>query len=510
MKKVVTIMLTLATVASMMTSCKKEYTQSDIQFRATMEQCTDIHNPKVYLDGTQLNWSYGDMISVYNNSQLAYYEATPGDPATTATFRYFEGDAIDVSRGISALYPAYSLYSRQDNKVYLPYNIISDDGSLVDFPMYAKSSTNELHFKNLCGVLKLHLQKDNTTITRITLRVNRGTHHLWGWFYPYISSDGEEVNFVNTGEHEDYSLNRVVLHCNQSIDQGHDFYFAIPEDEYSGLMLEIVTSDGMRCIKGPASRNVVVERSKYSTLTLTGNDLVFDVPVGTVNGLFTINEQNDQVRFSQGNLIYNNDERSWLIPLYQHDNGYYFFWGAGDNPLIMHSTIFDGYWEWGRNTILSSDMSGDYDITTGWRTLTRDEWNYVLFGRTGAASKRGFATISNIHGLLILPDNSDVTINTSWSSWDDNEFRLNDFIEMAYEKGIVFLPAEGLRNGSTVYEYNEKGYYWTSTPYTPEGTGIEQNAAWYLGFNPEFLNPIFVGIQQIDHRLSVRLVKDAQ
>ena len=496
MKKVVTMMLTLATVASMMTSCKKEQTPNGMQFHATMEQCTDIHNPKTVLDGTQLKWVSGDMITIYSNSQQANYVATPGNPATTATFSYYEGDDITDFSNIIATYPAYLL--QENNKVYLPHNIMSEDGSLVEFPMYAQSSNNELHFKNLCGVLKLHLQKANTTITQITLRVNYLSHHLWGWFTPYISSDGEDIELWNTGEHEDYGLNRVVMHCNQSIDQGHDFYFGIPADEYSGLMLEIVTSDGMRCTKGPASSTVVIERSKYSTLTLTGNDLVFNEPVGAVNGLFTINNQNDQVRFSQGNLNYY--DGTWGIPLYQHESGGIFGWGTGDNPLTTHSSIND-YSEWGNNTITFYE-----DITTGWRTLTKEEWNYILFERPGAASKRGFATVMNtVPGLLLLPDDSDEIINTDCSSWTDNEFRrLDIFTEYVYRTGIVFLPAVVNRNGSII------GGFWTSTPYTPGGTGIEENNAWYVGFGPTLTDPIGILTTPINDQLSVRLVKDAQ
>lgn len=248
-------------------------------FTATMESCSDIHNAKTVLDGTALKWVSGDEVKIYSGGTDAVFTATPQSNATTATFTTTDL-TFESGDNYIAYYPANSVVSQ--NSVTIPATQESVDGSLRGFPMHAYSTSNALQFTNLCGVLKLQLQKSDVTVTSIALTTDQTINGT----YQVNNYNSTEMATLNTTSVTDGS-NTTTMECNQSIDQYHDFYIYLPAGTYSGLKLVITASDGSVCIKGPApaGRDVVIERSKYSTLTLSGNDLNFEQPTTTANPL---------------------------------------------------------------------------------------------------------------------------------------------------------------------------------------------------------------------------------
>ena len=86
-----------------------------------------------------------------------------------------------------------------------------------------------------------------------------------------------------------------------------------------------------------------------------------------------------------------------------------------------------------------------------WRTLTKDEWDYLLKTRK-VGGKTGYlrTTLTDgTSGLIIFPDNY-TGATTGLTSIPD---------------GAVFLPAAGGRHEESVYDYGKYSNYWTSTPY---------------------------------------------
>ena len=270
-------LVALVTLVSF-TSCKKEG-QVVATFTATMENCSDIHNAKTVLDGRVLKWVSGDEVKIYSGGTDAVFTATPQSNATTATFTTTD-PTFEAGNSFIAYYPANSVVSQ--NSVTIPATQESVDGSLRDFPMHAYSTSNALQFTNLCGVLKLHLQKSDVTVTSIALTTDQTINGT----YQVNNYNSTEMATLNTTSVTN-GTNTTIMECNQSIDQSHDFYIYLPAGTYSGLKLVITASDGSVCIKGPApaGRDVVIERSKYSTLTLSGNDLNFEQPTTTANPL---------------------------------------------------------------------------------------------------------------------------------------------------------------------------------------------------------------------------------
>ena len=126
---------------------------------------------------------------------------------------------------------------------------------------------------------------------------------------------------------------------------------------------------------------------------------------------------NKQVVFSPGNLQYQASTDTWRFANHQYDyvgelneeisptNENWidlFGWGTGNNPTNTSENEADyaTFVDWGTNKI------GKYKANT-WRTLTIDEWEYLLFKRISAAALWGIATVNNIHGLILLPDTWD-------------------------------------------------------------------------------------------------------
>ena len=115
--------------------------------------------------------------------------------------------------------------------------------------------------------------------------------------------------------------------------------------------------------------------------------------------------------------------------------------------------------DWGSNR----PVYGMTQSSAPWRTLTHDEWVYLL-GRSGG-SKKGGATVNGVFGLVILPDDWTLPTGLSFSSspsFTSNVYDLRDWDKME-KAGAIFLPVAGYRLGTTLYMTTSAGYYWSST-----------------------------------------------
>ena len=263
-------------------------------------------------------------------------------------------------------------------------------------------------------------------------------------------------------------------------------------------------------------------------------------PTGAINGLFTVNPSGDQVYFSQGNLqavgtTSSSPTSGWTWQFAEHQwdyiggrsqsgsetqtgNNYI----NGNGSLSANGTVDLFRWSTSatyfgiHNSDSYSTYSGDFvewgsNIGSGWRTLTKDEWNYLFRTRTDAASKFGYATVGGTHGIIILPDDFTDPMKNNGSGafagsstttgWDANVYTAGTNWDAMEDAGAVFLPAAGSRENYNNIRYKEEqGFYKASTSKDSEYT-------WMLFFADG-------GYFDIDTRErcdghSVRLVKDA-
>ena len=218
---------------------------------------------------------------------------------------------------------------------------------------------------------------------------------------------------------------------------------------------------------------------------------------GALRGRFAISAT-DTVAFSRGNLQYQPSTSTWRFAENQWDfvgtaNGRIrsyqystegwvwtykgwldlFGWGTGNNPTASSTTNsnYGSFTDWGRNAISNGGKKANL-----WRTLTKDEWDYLFRGRENAASLYANGTVSGVNGSIILPDNwvipADLHFkpsNSTDSTAAPNNYTADEwmFMEMA---GAVFLPITYERSMDWQSEYCTAVYqentarYWTSTP----------------------------------------------
>lgn len=177
-------------------------------------------------------------------------------------------------------------------------------------------------------------------------------------------------------------------------------------------------------------------------------------------GLFSVSAT-ERVEFAPGNLA----EGGKGFVEHQWEPGWLFGWGTGNRPA---DTTDD------RNKYLHFVDWGDA-IEGGWRTMTADEWHYLLFERTGAGEKKAVGTVNGRHGLLLLPDECELPAEGSFDcqakGWDVNNYTIGQW-ETMEGAGAVFLPADGFRWGELPYAFDCEGLYWSSSvesegcPYT--------------------------------------------
>lgn len=225
-----------------------------------------------------------------------------------------------------------------------------------------------------------------------------------------------------------------------------------------------------------------------------------------VAGGFTV-APGHQVEFSKGNLQYVKATRTWRFAEKQNE------YAGADNTRIIDTTFWGAIdlfgWGTGNDPLRVSDKDEDYgtfedwgkQMGGDWRTLTREEWKYLIESRQNAEELYGFAKVQNVKGLVLLPD--------LWTMPDSVRFFAgklcmdsNDYLEQDWKRleaaGAIFLPMAGYRTGKT-YSNQDKGRYWSSTPNFVNG-------AFGLAFGVKFLE-----MGCYDSRTpgcSVRLVKD--
>nr|MCR4811574.1 hypothetical protein [Bacteroidales bacterium] len=268
---------------------------------------------------------------------------------------------------------------------------------------------------------------------------------------------------------------------------------------------------------------------------------------GASNAVFTV-ASGRTVKFSRGNLQYQASTGTWRFAEHQYDcigvdnvnisSSYagwidLFGWGtsgwnSGANAYRPWSTSTNNsaYNPGGSytNNLTGSYAKADWGvynrISNGgnqagiWRTLTYDEWNYLLFTRNGSTvsgtgnARFAKATVGSVTGLIVFPDSFTVPagitmvgINSAGSEFYDNTYTTSEWSQLE-SNGALFLPAAGYRDGtgvSTGVSYvGTHGYYWSSSHY---GEGI----AWSVYF---YSVNVGVGIGSRGHGFSVRLVKD--
>lgn len=200
------------------------------------------------------------------------------------------------------------------------------------------------------------------------------------------------------------------------------------------------------------------------------------------NSLFSVSGSK-KVHFSKGNLKHTTD--GWAFHTNQYDRSAsqsdaerdLFGWNTSSTPNNISTNSSDyvvsSFTDWGSNTIADAGAAGS------WRTLSSDEWNYLLNTRPGKRFAK--ACVNGVNGLIIFSDtyaqpsgiplqNVNINLKQDANSFSDyNNYTTEQWTSMQ-ASGAIFLPAAGYRTGSTVNSAAGAGHYWSSTYYGESST----------------------------------------
>lgn len=217
-----------------------------------------------------LLWEKGDRIIIAPSGKPAtsYYE-TQGQDSDMAEFRFISGlDGNEMppeNTALTALYPAEA-YKFTDGKhtIHIPENQTYRKNNISSgtMPMIAGATSRELHFRNVCGILRLRLNtlEQDIRLSSIKVAADKG---LAG---PIATFEGTDVTWNNpdseTGHGITLSCDGVALSP-----EPEDFYIVLPPGNYSGFKIQLET-------EGPDKKTysmdgvLEIERSAITTVNL--------------------------------------------------------------------------------------------------------------------------------------------------------------------------------------------------------------------------------------------------
>ena len=194
---------------------------------------------------------------------------------------------------------------------------------------------------------------------------------------------------------------------------------------------------------------------------------------GTAAGTFRFAvQQYDYV--GEGNALVSDTNRGWIDLLCWGSSGWHVApWSEKDGDYDIASLCGgERFADWGVYNAIGDGDAG------AWRTLTCDEWAYLVMRRGGStvdgvdSARYAEATVCGVKGLMLFPDSfarpadnapiKGINGNNFTISFADNVYDAGQWSRME-KAGVVFLPAAGFRGGTWLSTIGEGGSYWAAT-----------------------------------------------
>lgn len=276
MKKILAIILAIS--AGLFVSCTQEdkiETKPEVEvskglvFTATTEPTTKIALEK---EGDTYNvlWRSGDMIAVrnyvYGTPPVGFYTTTSN--TSHGDFTYHSGTELTTG-SYYAFYPA-EYWSEQNAAYPITQNYTP---GVIKAPMFAYSTTTNLQFKNIGGLIRINLKTPLTGKKIKKIYLYSSAQSLSGTITNITSL---KSNPTATVDKNSPAQHPVVLDCgNNGVEIGSDpipFYIAVPANTYTDLTIGVITVEGIKqTYTLNSDKSIVVERSSIADITLTFN-----------------------------------------------------------------------------------------------------------------------------------------------------------------------------------------------------------------------------------------------
>lgn len=276
MKKILAIILAIS--AGLFVSCTQEdkiETKPEVEvskglvFTATTEPTTKIALEK---EGDTYNvlWRSGDMIAVrnyvYGTPPVGFYTTTSN--TSHGDFTYHSGTELTTG-SYYAFYPA-EYWSEQNAAYPITQNYTP---GVIKAPMFAYSTTTNLQFKNIGGLIRINLKTPLTGKKIKKIYLYSTAQSLSGTITNITSLNSNPTATVDKNSPAQHP---VVLDCgNNGVEIGSDpipFYIAVPANTYTDLTIGVITVEGIKqTYTLNSDKSIVVERSSIADITLTFN-----------------------------------------------------------------------------------------------------------------------------------------------------------------------------------------------------------------------------------------------
>lgn len=422
---------------------------------ATKGEDNKANGPKrvLGLDGATLNatWATGEEVTVYNETKQTTISGvlTAQSDGTSTTL---EGELAGIIEPSDVLTLKFLSPNYTEQKGTIEYISANCDYAEASVTVASVSSgnitpTTDAVFENKQAIVKFTLidKAEGTTLLKpATLTINDGTSDI------ATLTDIPASTYTTNGD--------GVL------------YVAIPG--FADKTLTLTATIGTKTYSYE-KEHATFMNGQYYAITMK---MEKDLPQGALSGEFSINATK-KIRFAKGNLQYQASTHTWKFAenqwIYSGNNndlisssysGWIdlFGWGTGNNPLktSTDNSLYSSFVDWGSNAISNGGNQANM-----WRTLSKDEWTYILSGRINASSKCGLGRVNGVNGFILFPNTwtlpSGLSFQASAKNYTTNSYSLENWLKME-EKGAIFLPAAG-RRGANDHYWGEAGFYWSST-----------------------------------------------
>ena len=498
---------------------------------------------------TATPYRYRASAAVSGQNELTYYS-----DATTPSLLCYPIDAAS-NVDVYAFYPYSRFASIADRETSdLDVTVSTDQSTAANYRasdvMIATPVTDHSRYPKDDNTINLQFRH---VMARLVIRLKQGVHA--GTTSPITASElagtAITIGSVATEATMNMTTGAVTAGDNAAtvtVAYNTDiaFYYnntdaAISTTEYAIVLpaqtlsaanaITIITGDG-ETISGTLP-DIDLTAGSSTVLTLTVNDSGIEatresygnggdqmwkhIP-GAIEGEFSVSAS-EQVYFSRGNLQYTTTgthqvngggtaSGTWQFAEHQWDvigsgnnnmsatyEGWIdlFTWGSSGESRQPYASMGDGdtngWSDWG----VYNAISNGGNTPNKWRTMTKDEWDYLLNTREASTvngttnSRYAKATVNGVSGLILFPDSythpdgvtQPTNINNASIGYTSNSYSDDNWSAME-SVGAVFLPVTGSRPyGSSNVENQDKGLYWNSSgaldggmPWEPRGCYI--------------------------------------
>lgn len=542
MKRIINIFLCAGAIALTAISCQKSIDDErpvtppekgdghiEIRIGAALGDYTPVGATKADLINTvRASWNGGETVYVFDGTQcLGSLKATiEGEEKGYAILSTDDTHTVDKpADGTSVLTLVYSPALKEKPEITdgaLTISLAKQDGSETPFVTYAtldydgsESIVIEntiLPFKFATSVVQFNCTCDNLT-TGKPFRAAVLSNVSTACKLTFSADKAPAVSGTKIGQIFKKGDDNIIVDDNGSV----VFQIDIPILEASSYARNLIVNQYYSVGKQrvTASNNFPKQELNAGNAFIMACQMRGTPPSGADTGLFTVDKDGKQVFFSQNNLYYQQSNKSWHVTSgwgpwvtreangdvgenYKNINDFQMLFGWGDITPLRTDTDDEKY-NW--PTDGSDPWGSKIDNKGTWRTLSIDEWNFLLSGgpiRDGKYKEGVRITTDEdgtVTGLVIAPDDFPEEIKSYYTEteWWNN----------VREYGLVFLPLGGRRYGKEVANVGSAGYYWSST--------IKENYtsnAWVMSFSEA---TVWYWYDEPKHTgASVRLVSDVK